>query len=54
LPSKLDQAEKEWHAAQPAASEPTITHHPIDETLQTGESQKLGGVMQIKAPWADQ
>jgi hypothetical protein len=54
LPAKLDQAEKEWHAAQPAELKPVITHHPIDKTLQTGESQKLGGAMQIKAPWADQ
>jgi hypothetical protein len=54
LPAKLDQAEAEWHATQPVEPEPVITHHLIDETLQTGESQKLGGAMQIKAPWADQ
>jgi hypothetical protein len=31
-----------------------ITHDPVDDTLQTGESRKLGGAMQIKAPWLDQ
>jgi hypothetical protein len=54
LKPRLDQAEKDWHATQPVEPEPVITHHPIDETLQTGESCKLGGAMQIKAPWVDQ
>ena len=30
---------------------PVITHHPIDEKLQTGDSRLLGGGMSIKAPW---
>jgi hypothetical protein len=25
--------------------------HPIDPELQTGESQKLGGAMELRAPW---
>ena len=31
--------------------EPVITHHPIDEKLQTGDSLLLGGGMRIQAPW---
>jgi hypothetical protein len=31
--------------------EPVITHHPIDEELQTGDSLLLGGGMSIQAPW---
>ena len=31
--------------------EPVITHHPIDEKLQTGDSLLLGGGMSIQAPW---
>ena len=31
--------------------EPVITHHPIDEKLQTGDSRLLGGGMSIQAPW---
>ena len=54
LAPRLDREEERWHAAQPVEPEPVITHHPIDKTLQTGESLKLGGAMQIKAPWLDQ
>ena len=53
LPGKLDKAEADWHAAQPAEPEPVITHHPVDDNLQTGESRKLGGAMEIKAPWSN-
>jgi hypothetical protein len=52
LPAKLDQAEADWHAAQPVEPEPVITHHAVDDSLQTGESRKLGGAMEIKAPWS--
>jgi hypothetical protein len=31
-----------------------ITHHPIDPELQTGDSQLLGGAMEIKAPWREE
>jgi hypothetical protein len=31
--------------------EPVITHHPIDDKLQTGDSRLLGGGMSIQAPW---
>jgi hypothetical protein len=30
---------------------PIYRKHPIDHDLQTGESQKLGGAMQLTAPW---
>ena len=30
---------------------PIYKEHPIDPVLQTGESQKLGGAMQLTAPW---
>jgi hypothetical protein len=33
------------------AARPIYTEHPIDPELQTGESQKLGGAMQLTAPW---
>jgi len=33
------------------AAKPIDTEHPIDPELQTGESKKLGGVMQLTAPW---
>jgi hypothetical protein len=29
-----------------------IIHHPVDPTLQTGESRLLGGAMEIRAPWS--
>jgi hypothetical protein len=32
-------------------NEPVYREHPIDPDLQTGESQKLGGAMQLTAPW---
>ena len=33
------------------AAKPVYTEHSIDPELQTGESQKLGGAMQLTAPW---
>ena len=51
LPAKLDKAEADWHAAQPKAPDPIIVEHPIDDTLQTGDSRLLGGGMSIHAPW---
>lgn len=32
-------------------NKPIYREHPIDPVLQTGESQKLGGAMQLTAPW---
>jgi hypothetical protein len=32
-------------------NEPIYREHPINPDLQTGESQKLGGTMQLTAPW---
>jgi hypothetical protein len=51
LPAKLDAAEDDWHATQPTAPNPIIVEHPIDDTLQTGDSRLLGGGMSIHAPW---
>ena len=47
----LDAAEAAWHATQPKAPDPIIVEHPIDDTLQTGDSRLLGGGMSIHAPW---
>jgi hypothetical protein len=49
--SRVTQAIDAWHEAQPAEPDPVITHHPIDPELQTGESQLLGGAMEIRSPW---
>jgi hypothetical protein len=51
LPAKLDAAEDAWHATQPKAPDPIIVEHPIDDTLQTGDSRLLGGGMSVQAPW---
>ena len=32
-------------------NKPIYKERPIDPVLQTGESQKLGGAMQLTAPW---
>jgi hypothetical protein len=53
LPAKIDQAEADWHAAQPAEPQPVITHEPVNDELQTGESRLLGGPMSIKSPWSN-
>jgi hypothetical protein len=52
--ARIDQAEREFHAeldriAPPPA--PVLIEHPIDPELQSGESAKLGGAMQLRAPW---
>jgi len=33
------------------ANKPIYIEHPVDPVLQTGESQKLGGAMELRAPW---
>ena len=45
--ASIDQQVDAWHAAQPKAPDPVIIEHPIE----TGDSQLLGGAMEIKAPW---
>ena len=50
--ASLDAAEDAWHAAQPTTPDPVIIEHPIDPVLQTGDSQLLGGAMEIKALWS--
>lgn len=32
-------------------NKPIYIEHPIDPVLQTGESKKLGGAIELKAPW---
>jgi hypothetical protein len=32
-------------------AKPVVIEHPIDDTLQTGDSRLLGGAMEIKSPW---
>lgn len=49
--ASIDAAEDAWHAAQPKAPDPVIIEHPIDDTLQTGDSRLLGGAMEIRAPF---
>ena len=49
--ASIDQQVDAFHAAQPKAPDPVIIEHPIDPVLQTGDSQLLGGAMEIKAPW---
>jgi hypothetical protein len=45
--ASIDQQVDAWHAAQPKAPDPVIIEHPIGP----GDSQLLGGAMEIKAPW---
>jgi hypothetical protein len=54
LKPRLDIEEQRWHAAQPLTPTPVIIHELPDDELQTGESRKLGGAMEIKSPWSDQ
>ena len=51
--ASIDQQVDAWHAAQPTAPDPVIIEHPIDPVLQTGDSQLLGGAMEIKSPWSE-
>lgn len=54
LKPRLDLEEQRWHAAQPLPPTPVIIHELPNDELQTGESRKLGGAMEIKSPWSDQ
>jgi len=55
LKARLDRIELENRIAsdleREAEQKPIYTEHPIDPVLQTGESQKLGGALQLTAPW---
>ena len=54
LAPKIDCAIEEWKAAQPIEDiAPTIIEHEIDPVVQTGQSQLLGGVMEINSPWLE-
>jgi hypothetical protein len=54
LGPRLNRAEANWLADQSVTPKPVVVHEPPDDELQTSESRKLGGAMQIKAPWLDQ
>ena len=50
--ASIDQQVDAFHAAQPTAPDPVIIEHPIDDSVQTGDSRLLGGPMEIKSPWS--
>jgi hypothetical protein len=52
LPSKLDQAETAWLAAQSLTPEPFVVNEPLNDEQQTGDSRLLGGPISIHAPWS--
>jgi hypothetical protein len=52
--ASIDHEVDAWHAAQPKAPDPVIIEHPIDPSVQTGDSQLLGGAMEIKSPWRNE
>ena len=41
------ESELEWEKL----NRPIYKEHPINPELQTGESQRLGGMIQLTAPW---
>jgi hypothetical protein len=51
--ASIDKQVDAFHAAQPKAADSVIIEHPIDDSLQTGDSRLLGGAMEIKSPWSD-
>jgi len=55
LKARLDMIELEnrieSEIEQEEQNKPLYIEHPIDPELQTGESRKLGGAMQLRAPW---
>ena len=54
LAPKIDRAIEQWEATQPVENKtPVIIEHKVDPVLQTGESQLLGGAMEIKSPWLE-
>jgi hypothetical protein len=50
--ARVDAAIARYQAetAEPPPAPPETIHHPIDDELQTGESRKLGGAMEIRSP----
>lgn len=54
LAPKIDCAIEEWKAAQPIEdTTPTIIEHEVDPVVQTGQSQLLGGAIEINSPWLE-
>ena len=45
--------ENQWEAERELEEQnkPIYIEHEIDPELQTGESRKLGGAMELRAPW---
>jgi hypothetical protein len=45
--------ENQWEAERELEEQnkPIYIEHEIDPQLQTGESRKLGGAMELRAPW---
>jgi len=45
--------ENQWEAERELEEQnkPIYIEHEIDPELQTGESKKLGGAMELRAPW---
>jgi hypothetical protein len=48
--------ENQWEAERELEEKnrPLYSEKPINPELQTGESQKLGGEMRLRAPWLDE
>jgi len=46
---EIARVKAEMEAATPK-EKPTVIDHPIDDTLQTGDSRLLGGALSIHAP----
>jgi hypothetical protein len=52
--ASIDAEVKAFHVAQEAMDPPAppiVVEHPIDTTVQPGDSALLGGGMSIHAPW---
>lgn len=55
LKARLDMIELnnriEFELSRENKQKPIYIEYPIDPVLQPGESQKLGGAMELRAPW---
>ncbi|HAW52608.1 MAG TPA: hypothetical protein DCX54_09830 [Flavobacteriales bacterium] len=45
------QNEIEYEQELKKSFKPTLTEHKVDPKIQTGKSAKLGGALQLSAPW---
>lgn len=54
LAPRVDRAIDQWLLTQPSGiTPPKIIEYPVDPSVQTGDSQLLGGAIEIKSPWAN-